>query len=122
MSLHGETRIADDAQHVVVIAFIPLHGLLIVGGEHHLGSSTLALGSGMGVQRFCREVLRLRQDVVIEVRQHRRVEADVVLDEQNHLNTGLVDVVVDVHSVLYQLDNREDEVRVAQPANKNKKK
>ena len=67
----------------------------------------------MWVQRLRREVLRLRQDVVIEVRQYRRVETDVVLHQENHLHTRLTDIVLNVHLVLNQLDNTENKVGVA---------
>ena len=116
MSMHREAGVADDTQHIVVVPLIPLHRLLIVGGQHHLGAAALTLGGGMGIERLGREILRLRQNVVVEIGQHRGVEADVVLDEQNHLHTGLMDVVLNVHAVLQQLDDGEDEVGVAQPA------
>ena len=114
--LHRESRIADDAQHIVMIALIPLHRLGIVRGQHHLRTSTLALSGSMGVQCLRREVLRLCQDIVVEVRQHARIEADIVLHQQNHLHASFRHVVLDIHLVLNQFDNRQDEVRIAQPA------
>ena len=92
-----------------------MYGFLIGGSQHHLGTASLALCCGMRIQRFRREVLRLLQDIVIEVRQDAGVEADVVLHQQNHLHTGLADVMLNVHLIFYQLDDGEDEVRVAQP-------
>ena len=35
--------------------------------------------------------------------------------QKNHLNASLLDVVLQVHAVFYQLDDGEDEVGVAQP-------
>ena len=67
----------------------------------------------MGVEGLSREVLRLRQYVIIKVREHGRVEADVVLDQQNHLHTSFVDVVLDVHLVLNELDDGENQVGIA---------
>ena len=113
---HGETGVGDDTKGVLVILLVECHRLLVVRGQHHLGTATFALGGSVGVQGLGRETLRLREDIVIEVRQHRGVEADVILDEQNHLHAGLADVVVDVHLVLQQLDDGHDEVRVAEPA------
>ena len=115
-TLHGESRVGDDAQHVVVIHLIPVHGLLVGSGQHHLGSPALALCGSMGVQRLGGEVLRLRQDVVIQVGQHGGVEPDIVFHQHNHLHTRLLDVVLDVHLVFYELDDAQDEVGVAQPA------
>ena len=114
-TLQGETGIADDAQHVVGIHLVPVDGLLVGGSQHHLGTSALSLGSCVGIERLSREILRLRQDIIIKVRQHRRVEADIILNEQNHLYARLLDVMLDVHLVFYQLDDRQDEVRIAQP-------
>ena len=114
--LQGEAGVADDAQRVLVILLVEGHGLLVAGGEHHLGAAALALGGGMGVKGLGGEVFRLQEDVVIEIGQHGGVEADVVLDQQNHLHAGLLHVVVDVHLVLDELDDGEDEVGVAEPA------
>ena len=115
-ALQRETCVADDTEYVVGIHVIPVHGFLVGSGQHHLGAPTFALGSSMGVKRLCREVLRLRKDIVIKIRQYGRVEADIILDQQNHLHTSLFDVVLYVHLVLNQLDNRKDEVGISQPA------
>ena len=99
-----------------MILLVECHRLLVVSGQHHLGTATFALGGSVRVQGLGRETLRLREDIVIEVRQHRGVEADVILNEQNHLHAGLADIVVDVHLVLQQFDDGHDEVGVAEPA------
>ena len=114
--LHGETGIRDHAQRVIMVLLIDLHRLLVVGGKHHLGASALTLSSGMGVQGLRREPLRLGEDIVIEVWQDGRVETDVILHQQDHLHTRLLDIVLNVHLVLQQLDDRHDEVGIAQPA------
>ena len=114
--LQREAGVADDAQRVLVVLLVNLHRLLVVRGQHHLRTATLALGGGVGVQRLGREALRLCQYVIIEVWQYGGVEAYVVLDEQNHLHTGLAYVVLNVHLVLQQFDDGHDEVRVAKPA------
>ena len=66
--VHGETGIGDDAEGVLMILLVDLHRLLVVGGEHHLRTATLSLGGGVGVQRLGRETLRLREDIVIQIR------------------------------------------------------
>ena len=70
----------------------------------------------MGVERLCTETLALLQNIVVQIGQNRRVEAYAVFHQQYHLHASLADVVVDVHLVFYQLDDRENEVGVAQPA------
>ena len=114
--LHRETGIADDTQHIVVIFLIPVHCLFVIGGKHHLGTSALTLGCGMRVQCLRREVLALGKDIVIEVGKDRGIEADIILHQQNHLHTSLLDVMLYIHLVLYQFDDRQDKVRVTQPA------
>ena len=69
----------------------------------------------MGVQRLGREVLRLCQNIVIEVREHGRIETDIILYEEDHLHTCLTDIVLNIHLVLNQFDDGEDQVRIAQP-------
>ena len=114
--LHREASIGNDTKGIVVILIIYLHRLLVVGSEHHLWTSTLSLSCSMGIKGLCREPLRLGKDVIIEIRQHGRIETDVVFHKQDHLHTSLLDVVFDIHLILKQLDNRHNEVGIAQPA------
>ena len=115
-ALHREAHVADHAQNVVGIAFVDVPSLLVTSRQHHFRSSAHSQRGGMVVQRLGRKTLTLHQYIMVEVRQNARIEADRVLDEQNHLHTGLLDVVFEVHAVLNQLDNRENQVRVAKPA------
>ena len=55
--LHGEARVTDHAQGVLCILLVDLHGLLVVGGEHHLRAAALTLCGSMGVEGLRREVL-----------------------------------------------------------------
>ena len=113
---HGETGIGNDTERIVVVLVIYLHGLLIVGGEHHLGTPTLTLGSGMGIEGLGGETLRLGEDIVVEIWQYGGIETDIVFYEQDHLYASLFDIVVDIHLILKQLDDRHNEVGIAQPA------
>ena len=70
----------------------------------------------MRIESLSRKSLRLGEDVIIEIRQHGGVETDVVFHKQDHLHTSLLDVVLDIHLILKQLDNRHNEVGIAQPA------
>ena len=98
-----------------MILLIELHGLLEVCGKHNLGTTSLSLCCSVGIEGLGGEALGLCEDIVIQVGQHGGVEADVVLDEQYHLHTGFLDIVLDVHLVLEQLDDRHDQVGVSQP-------
>ena len=70
----------------------------------------------MAVESLCREALALRQDIVVEVWQDRAIEAYAVLHNKYHLHPTLLDVMLKIHLVLYELDDREDEVCIAKPA------
>ena len=93
-----------------------MHGFFVSSSQHHLGATALTLGSSMRVERLGREILGLCKDIIIKVREHRGVETDVILDQHNHLHTRLMDIVLDVHLVLNQLDDREYQIGIAQPA------
>ena len=116
LGLDGETGVTDDTQHVTRIAVIPIHHLFVVGGQHHFRATTLALSCSMGIQSLCRKILRLGNDIVVEIWQYGRIETDVILNQQYHLDTSLLDIMLNVHAVLYQFDNGKDEVGIAQPA------
>ena len=111
-----EAHVADDAEHVVGILLVQRHRLLIVAGEHHLWTSAHTQRGGMAVERLRGEALALGENVVVEIGKNGAVEADAVLHEQNHLHATLLDVVLEVHLVLDELDDGENEVGVAQPA------
>lgn len=70
----------------------------------------------MGIQCFGTEFLALFQHEFIKVGQDRRVEPDTVFHYQNHLYTDFVYIVLQVHLVLYQLDDGNQQVGVSQPA------
>ena len=70
----------------------------------------------MWVESLSGEAFALQQYVVVEIGKYGGIEPYAVFDEQNHLYSCLVDVVVDIHLVLYQFYDGEDEVGVAKPA------
>ena len=70
----------------------------------------------MAVQGLGGDPLALNEYVAVEVGQDRAVEAHRVLHEEYHLNAGLLDVVLNVHLVLDELDDGEDKVGIAKPA------
>ena len=89
----------------------------VVGaGEDDLRTAALAQRGIVSGEGFRGEVPALREDVAVQVRQDGGIEADGVLHEQDHLHAHLADVMVDVHLVLHQLDDGQDEVGIAQPA------
>ena len=115
-TLHRETAVGDDTERVVMILLVKLHRLLVVTGKHHLWTPAHAHRGAVGVKCLGGETLTLRKNIIIKVGQHTAVEPDVVLYEHYHLHTRFLYVVLDVHLVLYQFYDGEDEVGVSQPA------
>ena len=115
-SVLRESAIADDAEQMVLILLIDRHSLLVVTCQQHLRTSTHSQHLGCGVQRLGGEVQALGQDVLIQMRQNGGIEPDVVLYQQHAFHACLGGIVGHVHLILYQLDDREDEVCIAQPA------
>ena len=59
----------------------------------------------MGIQRLGTELLALFQHEFIEVGQYGRIEPDAVFHQQNELHTHFIDIVFQIHLVLYQFDD-----------------
>ena len=90
--------------------------LLIRTCQHDFGAAAHTQRALVGVQRLRREQLALLEHELVEVGKHRRIEADRVFHQENHLHAHFFDVVLQIHFVLYQLDDRHEQVVVAQPA------
>ena len=90
--------------------------LLVGSGQHHLWPSAHAQRGRVRIEGLGCEPLALCENVAVEVGQHGTVEPDAVFHEHDHLYACFLDVVVEVHLVFDELDNAQDEVRVAQPA------
>ena len=113
---HRKAAVADDTQHVVPIPIIYIHRLGMIARQDYLRPTAHAQGGTVRIERLGSEALALREDIAVERREDRRIEADAVFHQQNHLHTGLLDVVVEVHAVFDELDDGKDKVGVAQPA------
>ena len=98
-----------------MILVIHLPCLFVVTGKHHLGATTHTKGGTVGVQGLCGKTLTLGQDITVQIGQYRRIETDIILHQEDDLHTRLMDIVLQIHLILNQLDDREDEVRITQP-------
>ena len=116
LSAHGKTGIADDTKRIVSEPLIKRHRLLVVTGQHHLGSAPHAQSRRVAIECLLREILALGQDVTIQVWQYAAIETYGVFHQQYHLHASLLDIVLQVHLVLYQLDDGKNKVGIAQPA------
>ena len=70
----------------------------------------------MAVEGFLGKILALLEDIAVEVGQDGTVEAHGVFYQEYHLHACLPDIVLQVHLILNELDDGEDEIGVAQPA------
>ena len=111
-----EPHVGNHAQHVLLVTVVKLHSLLVVGGGQDLGACAFAQDLLLFVEGVLQEFGVLQQDQLVEFGQVGRVEADRVLDQQNGLHAALDDILLGVHLVLDQLDDRHDQVGVAVPA------
>lgn len=91
-------------------------GFFIGTCQYNFGTSPHAQCALVGIQCFSREFLALLQYEFIQIGQDGGVKADAVFHQQDELHTHFVDVVLQVHLVLYQLDDGNQQVGVSQPA------
>ena len=115
-TLQREPGIADDTQGVVGILIVEFLRLFVGTGEYHLRTATHSHRGSMAVEGFLGKILALLEDIVVEVGQDGTVEAHGVFYQEYHLHACLPDIVLQVHLILNELDDGEDEVGVAQPA------
>ena len=116
LSGFGIARVGDDTEHLLGVVLVEGKGLLVVARQHNLRSAAHAQGALVAVEGFSGKILALLEHKLVEFRQHGGVEADAVLHEENHLHTAFLDVVIEIHFVLNEFDDGEEEVGVAQPA------
>jgi len=114
-ALAGERHVADDAEHLAAELLVQFHGFLVSTGEHHLGASAHTQHLLMLVEGLGGEEARLLEEELIDVRKDRRIEADGVLDHEDALHAHVADVV-GIELVLKELDDGQQQVEIAEPA------
>ena len=82
--------------------------------QHDLRPPTHAQRLELGVQCLCGKFQALLEHEPVEVGQDGGIKTDGVFYQQYHLYSGR-HVVLQVHFVFYQLDDREQQVRITQP-------
>ena len=116
LAVQDEPHVGDYSQQVLLVAVVELDGLLVAAGQQDLGPGPFAEHLLLLVEGVLQELGVLQQDQLVEFGQIGRVEADRVLDEQDRLHAADRDVLLGVHLVLDELDDGDDQVRVAVPA------
>ena len=114
--VHGEAAVADDTQRVVRELGIQGPRLVVVACQHYLGPSPHAQCLKARVQGLGRKLQALLQHELVQAWQYAAVEAYAVLHYQYHLHSRAAYVVLQVQAVLNQLDDGQQELGVAQPA------
>jgi hypothetical protein len=67
------------------------------------------------IQSFGDKSFRLPVDDLVNIRKIARIKPDAVFDQQNHLNP-LLNILVDVHLILDQLDDGKKNIGIPKPA------
>ena len=112
---HWKTAVADHAERVLAVAAIQAPCFFVVAGKHDLRAATHAECLKGGIERLGRKFETLLEHELIEVGQNGAVEADIVLHQENHLH-ACFHVMLKVHLVLDQLDDGQEQVGIAEPA------
>ena len=110
-----EAAVRDDPQGVVGKVFVQRPCLLVVACQHNLWPAAHTQSFQLRVQGLGGKLQALLQHELVQIGQDAGVEAHVVLHHQDHLHARL-HVVLQVHLVLDQLDDAEQQLCVAQPA------
>ena len=69
----------------------------------------------MGIQGLGRKFLTLLQHKLIEVGQHGRVKTNGIFYQENHLHAHLIHIMFQIHLILYQFNDRKQQVGISQP-------
>lgn len=69
----------------------------------------------MGIQGLGRKLLTLLQYKFIKIGKYGRIEADTVFHQQNQLHAHLFYVMLQIHLVFDQLNDRHQQIGISQP-------
>ena len=111
-----KTDVRDHTEQVAFVTLVDSNGVLIVGRQEDLRAGTLAQNLLLFVVGIFQKLTVLQQHKFVDRRQIGRVVTDRVLDQQDRLHTALQDILIGIHSVLDQLDDSDNQVGIAVPA------
>ncbi len=113
--MQDESYIGDDAQQIVFVTVVEFGSFVVAGRQQDFRAGALAQHLLLLVERIFQEFGILQQQQFVKFGQVGGVEADRILDQQDGLHTAVQDVFLGVHLVLDQLDDGDDELRIAVP-------
>ena len=108
--MQHKADIGDDADHILAVALVQFNRLVVAGRHEHLRSRALTEQLLLLVEGVADGDAVLVQHQFVEQRQVSRIIAHAVLHQHDGAHPFFEDVVRRVHAVLYQLDDRDDEV------------
>ena len=110
------TGIGNNTQGIVLVLVIQFHRLFVRACQNNLRTSAHTERTLVFVQGFGGKLLTLLQHELIQVGQDGRIETDGILYQQDHLYTHLFNIVFQVHLVLNQFDDGNQQIGISQPA------
>ena len=111
-----EAAIRDNPQRVVRELAVERPGFLVIACQNDFGTTTHTQRFQRGVECLRSEFQTLLEHEPVEVGQDTAVETDAVLHHHNHLYASATDIMLQIQTVLHQLDDTQKEFRIAQPA------
>ena len=110
-----KAHVRYNSENIVFITFKNHHRLLIVSRKLNLWPPAHPERPLVGIKSLLGKFPALFQHKMVEMSEGRRIEPDGILNQQNRLHPNAGRIVLHVHIVLHKLDNRDQQLRVAQP-------
>ena len=98
------------------MAVVERCGFFVGARQHDFGTSAHAEGALVLIEGFRGKLHALLQHEFIQFGQDGGIKTDVVFDKNNLLHATFFDVVIEIHFVFYQLNDRQQQIGVSQPA------
>ena len=109
-----KTAVTNDPQRVLLVTAVQVPRFLIRPGQHDFRTSAHAQRFELCIECLGGKLQTLLEHETIQVGQDGRIETNGILYKQNHLHSRR-HIVLQVHLVLYQLNDGKQKIRVAQP-------
>ena len=111
-----KTYIADDPKQILLVSLVQIHGLIVGLGQKDFGPSPHAKHLLVLIECFGHKIARLLHHNLVKFGQVGGSIADGVLHQDDALYPDFLNVVGGIHPIFDQLNDRQQEVGVPQPA------
>ena len=115
-AVQDKADVRNHAQEVLLVRIVEIKGILVVGGHKDLRPGPLAEDLLLLVERIQDGGAVLLEHQFVQQGQVCGVITDRIFHQQDALHTASQNVVLGVHAVFQQLDDGNDKVRTAVPA------